>query len=55
MSTYPDGSLVARSSTFVKIWRLKNTGTCSWTPSYSLVFSGGDSMSGPSTVALTKM
>ena len=52
--TYPDGSLVTRNNTFVKIWRIKNIGTCSWTTSYALVFTGGDSMSGPSAVALTK-
>jgi hypothetical protein len=52
--TYADGSLVARNSTFVKIWRLKNIGTCSWTPSYALVFNGGDLMSGPISVALPK-
>ena len=45
--TYPDGSLVARGSTFVKTWRVKNAGTCSWTSSYALVFISGDSMSGP--------
>ena len=50
--TYPDGSLVTRNNSFVKIWRIKNIGTCSWTPSYALVFFGGDAMSGPSAVAL---
>jgi hypothetical protein len=39
--------------TFTKTWRLKNAGTCSWTPSYAVVFSSGDSMSGPATQALT--
>ena len=52
--TYPDGSLITRSNTFVKIWRIQNIGTCSWSPSYSLVFYSGDSMSGPSAVALTR-
>jgi hypothetical protein len=51
--TYPDGSIVTRNSTFVKIWRIKNVGTCSWTPSYALVFASGDPMSGPSAAALT--
>lgn len=50
--TYPDGSLVPRNQTFVKIWRIKNIGTCSWTPSYALVFTSGDSMNAPSAVAL---
>jgi hypothetical protein len=52
--TYADGSLVARNSTFVKIWRIKNVGTCTWTPSYAVVFSGGDAMNGPASSALTK-
>jgi len=51
--TYPDGSSVTRNNTFVKIWRIKNIGTCSWTTSYALIFTGGDAMSGPSAVALT--
>lgn len=50
--TYPDGSIVPRNNTFVKIWRIKNIGTCTWTTSYALVFTGGDSMSGPSAVAM---
>ncbi|MBI5951661.1 MAG: hypothetical protein HY865_08385 [Chloroflexi bacterium] len=52
--TYPDGSLVSRNSGFVKTWRLQNIGTCSWTPSYALVFVGGDSMGGASAVALPR-
>jgi len=50
--TYPDGSLLARNSTFVKIWRIRNIGTCTWTTSYAVVFTGGDTLSGPSAVAL---
>jgi hypothetical protein len=52
--TYPDGSRVTRNNTFVKIWRIKNIGTCSWTPSYALTFFGGDLMNGPSAVALAR-
>jgi len=50
--TYPDGSLVARNSTFVKIWRIKNIGSCTWNTSYSVVFTSGDSLSGPSSVQI---
>lgn len=50
--TYPDGSFVSRNKTFVKIWRIKNTGTCTWTSSYALAFNGGDLLSGPSAAAL---
>jgi len=52
--TYPDGSLISRNNTFVKIWRIKNIGTCSWTPAYALVFNSGDLMSGPTAMALTQ-
>jgi hypothetical protein len=52
--TYADGSLVARNSTFVKIWRIKNVGTCTWSTSYAVVFSGGDAMNGPASSALTR-
>ena len=51
--TIPDGTVLDPNETFTKTWRLKNSGTCSWTPSYAVVFSNGDSMSGPSTQALT--
>lgn len=50
--TYPDGSSLPRNSTFVKIWRIKNVGTCAWTTSYSLVFTSGDAMGGPAAVAM---
>jgi len=50
--TYPDGSNVSLGSTFTKIWRLKNTGTCTWTTSYTLVYVSGERFGAPSTVAL---
>jgi len=51
--TIPDGTVLDPNESFTKTWRLKNSGTCSWTPSYAVVFSNGDSMSGPATQALT--
>ncbi len=51
--TIPDGTTLNKNESFTKTWRLKNTGTCSWTPSYVIAFSSGDSMSGPVTQALT--
>lgn len=50
--TIADGATVAGGSKFTKTWQLKNTGTCSWTGSYALVFVSGDAMSGPSVVSL---
>ncbi len=50
--TIPDGSLLDPGSTFTKTWRLENTGACSWTTSYALVFDGGSLMGGPTVVSL---
>ena len=42
--TIPDGTAVTPGSTFKKTWRLRNTGTCTWS-GYTLVFDSGESMS----------
>ena len=31
---------------FVKTWKIKNTGDCTWGDGYSLIYSYGDRMSG---------
>ena len=49
-----DGSILERDASFTKIWRLKNTGNCSWTMSYALVFVDGDSFSAPLAIGLTE-
>lgn len=51
--TVPDGTVVLPGQAFTKTWRFKNVGTCSWTPSYAIVFSSGNSMNGPATQAMT--
>lgn len=51
--TIPDGTTLKPNESFTKTWRFKNVGTCSWTPSYAIVFNSGDSMEGPATQALT--
>lgn len=50
---YPDGTVVAPNTAFTKTWRIKNTGSCTWTTNYSLVFSSGDQLSGPASQKLT--
>jgi hypothetical protein len=50
--TVADGTTYAPSTAFVKTWRLKNIGTCTWTPSYSLVFVSGDQMGAPAAIAM---
>lgn len=51
--TVSDGTVIPPGQTFTKTWRFRNAGTCSWTPSYAVVFSNGNSMNGPATQALT--
>jgi hypothetical protein len=48
--TIPDGTDFAGNTHFTKTWRLQNAGTCTWTTSYQLVFSGGSAMSGPAAL-----
>jgi len=50
--TLPDGSPVIAGEPFRKVWRLRNAGTCTWTPAYALVFSSGERMSGAAVVPL---
>lgn len=52
--TYPDGSVIPQSNSFVKIWRIRNAGTCTWTSSYALVFTGGDQLNGASSIPLNQ-
>ena len=42
----PDNTLMKCGSRFIKTWQFKNTGTCTWTPDYALVFVWGDQMGG---------
>jgi uncharacterized protein YkwD len=42
--TIPDLTVLKPGEPFTKIWRLKNTGTCTWNARYSLVFVYGDRM-----------
>ncbi|MBE0697054.1 MAG: hypothetical protein IH586_09035, partial [Anaerolineaceae bacterium] len=45
----PDGSILPVGTQFDKTWRLKNTGTCTWTPEYAIVLESGDAMGGPAS------
>jgi hypothetical protein len=44
---------MAAGNTFVKTWRIKNNGSCTWTSGYALVFYSGDAMSGPASSPIT--
>jgi hypothetical protein len=48
--TIPDGTEVVAGSSFVKTWRVRNTGSCTWGSGYAIVFSSGNAMgAAPST------
>jgi len=51
--TVRDDSEVTVGTAFVKIWRLQNAGTCTWTPDYGLVFFGGERMSAAAVIPLS--
>ena len=44
---YPDKTNVLPGTSFIKTWRLQNTGSCTWTSGYSVVYVQGDRMSAP--------
>jgi hypothetical protein len=45
--TIPDGSVVTAGSSFVKTWRVRNTGSCTWTRDYRIVSVGPKPLGGP--------
>ncbi|MEX2143633.1 MAG: NBR1-Ig-like domain-containing protein [Anaerolineales bacterium] len=51
--TVPDGEEQFPDTEFIKTWRLRNAGTCSWSPSYAVVFVSGNAMGGPASQNLT--
>ncbi len=51
--TVPDGTVMVPNYSFTKTWRLKNIGTCTWTPSYSVTYVSGDPMSAVYPAPLT--
>jgi len=44
--TVQDGEVLRPGKKFTKTWEIKNTGTCTWTPDYSLVYVWGDQLNG---------
>jgi hypothetical protein len=51
-ASVPDGTVMSAGQEFLKNWKVKNTGTCSWTTGYRIVYSYGEKMGGLPT-ALT--
>ena len=44
--TIPDGTVMSPGQTFTKTWEIRNTGTCTWTGEYRIVFNIGHKMNG---------
>jgi len=50
--TVPDKTVLAPNQAFVKTWRVKNTGTCTWGTDEELVFVRGEAMTKTATIAI---
>jgi hypothetical protein len=48
----PDGSQFSPGDLFTKTWRFQNTGSCTWTPAYQVVFDHGDLLGAPSAFGM---
>jgi uncharacterized protein YkwD len=48
----PSGTAFKPGETFVKIWKVRNEGTCAWGPGYKLFFVEGDPLGAALTVPL---
>ncbi len=50
--TVPDGTEFLPGTTFRKTWRIRNTGSCTWTTGYAIVFDSGNAMGAAAAYAL---
>jgi len=48
--TIPDNTILSPNETFVKTWRVRNEGTCSWGAGYALTFAAGVQLGGAASV-----
>jgi hypothetical protein len=44
--TIPDGTKMDPEEAFIKTWKIRNTGACTWTTEYGLDYSSGEKMDG---------
>ena len=52
--TIPDFSHLDQREAFTKTWRVKNVGTCTWTADYKAMYSRGDALGAPTSIALSE-
>lgn len=48
--TIPDGTNFQPATAFIKTWRVRNVGTCTWNGSYAIVFDHGEKLGAPDAV-----
>lgn len=46
------GAEIPAGAPFTQTWRVKNTGACTWTPDYAVVYESGNAMNGPNAQKL---
>ncbi len=49
-ASVPDGTQMTAGQAFVKTWKVKNTGACSWSTGYQIIYAYGEKMGGLPTV-----
>ncbi len=50
--TIPPGSSFPLGASFIKTWRVRNVGTCTWSRDYTLMFINGNNMGGNTFISL---
>src|SRR5690349_13245476 len=45
-SSVPDGTQMTPGQEFVKTWKVKNIGTCTWTTAYNIIYGYSEKMNG---------
>ncbi len=51
--TVPDDTLIEPGESFVKTWRIRNSGSCAWEEGTLLVYANGETIGGPASVSVS--
>ncbi len=51
--TIPDDTKISKGATFLKTWRIRNSGTCPWVEGMKLVYLSGNPLGAPVSVAVS--
>lgn len=50
--TIPDNTVVEKGAAFVKTWRIRNSGTCTWSEGTKFVYVSGETLGAPASVVV---